>query len=369
MPSSPTSPLARIPLSELFGSVPDPRDRRGIRHRLEVILSLAVTAVLAGANTLIEIEEWAREAGPEVLQTLGLRTGERVPTESTIRRTLARVNADDLDARIGAWMRTRIGWISGRRIIAIDGKSMRGAVSGGTRPHLLAVFDHDQQVVVAQQAVPDKTSEIGALREILATMEITGAVITADALHCQRETATWIIDRSAHFVLTVKGNQPGLLKSLKALPWADVPAYTYADTGHGRRSRRTLKAVNVPEWIDFPGAAQILQIRRTRTQKSRKSVEVVYVICSLAMQEASIQEVASWVQGHWRIENALHWVRDVTFDEDRHQLRTGTGPQVMATLRNTAINLLRLAGWDSVAKGRRHHRANATRPAILVTTP
>lgn len=368
MPSSPISPLVRIPLSEVLVSIPDPRDPRGIRHRLETILACAISSVLAGAKTLVEVEEWVHQAGPERLRSLGMRAEEKLPSEATIRRTLARLDPDDLDTRIGAWMATRIGLIAGRRVIAIDGKSMRGAVKDGLRPHLLGVLDHDHRVVLAQRAVPDKTSEIPALRDLLSTMDITGVVVTADALHCQRATAESITSQGGHYVLTVKANQPSLRNGLKGLPWADIPGHTYLDQSHGRRVRRTVKAVTMPTWIDWPGAAQVLQIRRTRTIKGRRSVEVVYVITSVPMDDASPREVTAWVQGHWTIENALHWVRDVTFNEDHHQLRTGAGPQVMATLRNTAISLLRLAGWNCIAAGLRHHHADATRPVTLLTT-
>jgi predicted transposase YbfD/YdcC len=140
------------------------------------------------------------------------------------------------------------------------------------------------------------------------------------------------------------------------------------DTGHGRRVRRTIKAVQAPDWIEFPGAAQIIQLRRTRTIKGRKTTEVVYAICSLDMIAAPPATVATWIQGHWRIENSLHWVRDVTYDEDRHQLRTGKGPQVMATLRNTAISLLRLAGHTKIATALRHHGRSVSRPIELLLT-
>jgi len=126
------------------------------------------------------------------------------------------------------------------------------------------------------------------------------------------------------------------------LPWKKVPSISSVDTGHGRRVRRTVKAVQAPKWVDFPAAAQVLQIRRTRTIKGRKHVEVAYLICSLPMEQAQPEQVAAWVRGHWKIENRLHWVRDVVFDEDYHQLRTANGPENMAALRNLAISLIRL---------------------------
>jgi len=126
--------------------------------------------------------------------------------------------------------------------------------------------------------------------------------------------------------------------------------------------------VTVPDWVGFPGAAQVVQVRRTRTVNGHKTTEVVYAICSLDMVTVPPATVATWIQGHWSIENALHWVRDVVFDEDRHQLRTGSGAHVMATLRNTAISLLRLAGHTRIASRLRHHSRNPHRPINLITT-
>ena len=158
----------------------------------------------------------------------------------------------------------------------------------------------------------------------------------------QRGTAQWIISRGAHYLLTVKDNQPGLKRELEKLPWKDVPSTSVPDGSHGRRVRRTIKAVEAPAWIDFPGAAQVIRIRRTRTVKGRKHIEVVHLICSLPPTDARPEQVAAWARGHWTIENRLHWVRDVVTGEDRHQLRTANGPQIMAALRNLAISLIRL---------------------------
>ena len=351
---------------ELFADVPDPRDPRGVRHPLAVVLTLAQTAVLAGARTLLAIAEWTLDADRDVLSRMGISPEQVLPSESTTRRTLAQLDADDLDARLAGWMAIRVGLPGGQRVIAYDGKTMRGARTSAGAPHLVAAFDHAAGAVVGQLAVTAKSNEIPALRDLLSTMEITNAVVTADAMHCQRETATHITGRGGHYVLTIKDNQPTLRAACKALPWKNVPAVTETDTGRGRRITRTTKAVQAPDWIEFPGAAQILQIRRTRTIKGRKTTEVVYAVCSLDMIAAPPATVASWIQGHWGIENSLHWVRDVTYDEDRHQLRSGKGPQVMATLRNTAISLLRLAGHTKIAAALRHHGRSTIRPVELL---
>lgn len=372
MPSSPITPppstLARRPLSEVFATITDPRKPRGVRHRLATMLTIAQCAVLAGAKTLVAVHEWSTEADREALSRHGIDPHEVLPSETAIRRTLALVDADAFDRAIAAWMTIRVGELGGRRVIAIDGKTMRGARREGGAPHLVAAMDHGTGAVLGQLAVSAKSNEIPALRDLLDTMDITGAVITADAMHCQRETARHITSAGGHYVLTVKANQPGLRDKLKALPWKDVPATTTSSTSHGRRVRRTVKAITAPAWVEFPGTAQVMQVRRTRTIKGRKHIEVVYVICSLSMTDAQPATVAAWVQGHWCIENKLHWVRDVVFDEDRHQLRTGRGPQVMATLRSTAISLIRLAGHSAIAASLRHHSRDSRRPIDLLAS-
>ncbi len=368
MSSSPTAAGTRIPLSQVFADVPDPRKPRGVRRGLPVVLTVAVAAVLAGAKSLLAIGEWVSEVDREALTLLGIGAEVRLPTESTIRRTLARLDADDLDARLGAWMATRVVARGGRRVISVDGKTLRGAGRGGIRPHLLAVLDHEHRVVLGQRAVADKGSEIPELKTVLEPMDLAGVVVTADALHCQRDTATWLTSRGADYVLTVKGNQPTVRNAFKKLPWTQVPGHTYRDRRHGRAVTRTVKAVQVPTWIDWPAAAQVLQVRRTRIVKGRKTTEVVYAVSSVPTNQASPGVVASWIQGHWGIENSLHWVRDVDYDEDRHQLRIGAGPQIMATLRNTAISLLRLNGHTSIATSLRHHARDPRRPITLLAT-
>jgi predicted transposase YbfD/YdcC len=335
---------------------------------LATVLTLTLTAVLAGARTLLAIAEWIQDADRDALSRLGIGADQVLPSESTIRRALALLDADDLDARMGAWMAVRVGQLAGQRLIAFDGKTVRGARTADGAPHLVAAFDQSAGAVLGQLAVSSKSNEIPALRDLLDGMDITGAVITADAMHCQRETARHITGKGAHYVLTVKANQPTLRAACKALPWREVPAVTDIDTSHGRRVHRTIKAVQAPDWIDFPGAAQILQLRRTRTIKGRKITEVVYVICSLDMIAAQPATVAAWIRGHWSIENSLHWVRDVVFDEDRHQLRTGKAPQVMATLRNTTISLIRLTGRTKIAATLRHHGRSTSRAVELLLT-
>ena len=273
---------------------------------------------------------------------------------------------------IGAWMWTRTRVAQGRRVIAVDGKTVRGARTRGPAaqdpPHLVAAFDHTAGAVLGQVAVTAKSNEIPAARTLLALFDLTGAVVTLDAMHTQTDTAQAIIDAGGDDVLTVKNNQPNLYAACKKLPWAQVPAHSTRAIGHGRRARRTIKVVTMPTWITFTGAKQVAQIRRTVTRRGRKSVEVVYVITSADHRAAPPLTHAAWVQDHWGIENQLHWVRDVSYDEDRSQVRTGNAPRVMATIRNAAISLLRLTGWTNMTAGLRHHARDPQRPINLLLT-
>ncbi len=373
MSSSRTAPASSQPIGAasalvtLLESVPDPRRARGIRHQLPGILAIGIAAVAAGAQSFAAIGQWAADAEENLLAALG-STGRSVPSESAIRRTFNRLDATLLDSILGAWLWTRTTVVGQRRVIAVDGKTVRGARTRHQRaPHLVAALDHHTGAVLGQLAVAAKSNEIPAVRTLLASFDLAGAVVTVDAMHTQTDTAQLIADAGGDYVFTVKGNQPTLYAACKALPWRDVPAHRVTSTGHGRRVTRTIKVVTAPAWVDFHGAAQVAQLRRTVTRAGKKTIEVVYLITSGDARTATPPMLAAWVQGHWGIENRLHWVRDVTFDEDRSQVRTGAAPQVMATLRNVVISLLRLAGWTNIAHALRHHAADQRRPLALLT--
>jgi hypothetical protein len=170
----------------------------------------------------------------------------------------------------------------------------------------------------------------------------------------------------------VKGNQPNLYAQLRALPWRAVPdGDRVKDRGHGRREIRTVEVLTLTAGIDFPHAAQAIRIQRRRRRlgwPKRWTTETVYGITNLPVHYGRAAQLASWARGHWSVENKVHWVRDVTYDEDRSQIRTGTGAQVMAALRNTPIGLLRLAGFTNIAAANRHHARNARTLNLLGLT-
>jgi predicted transposase YbfD/YdcC len=342
-------------LLDLLKTVPDPRGRRGRQHHLSAILAVGLAAVIAGAKSFVAIGEWVAHQPIEALHALGVTTPAG-PDESTVRRVFALLDADVLDQLVGAFMWTRTHTVGHRRVIALDGKTVRGARSKTTTaPHLVAAFDHGTGVVVGQLAVTAKSNEIPAVQGLLRLFDLTGVVVTVDAMHTQTDTAEQITAAGGDYVFTVKGNQPTLFKACKNMPWSDVPSHTVRTRKHGRTATRTIKVVTAPAWVEFAGATQIAQLRRTVTKDGKRTVEVVYLITSADHRAAPPATLAAWVRAHWGIENRLHWVRDVTYDEDRSQVRTGNAPQVMATLRSTAISLLRLTGVENIAQGLRHH--------------
>ena len=194
-------------LLEVLARATDPRHRRGVRHRLAVILSLAVCAVLAGARSFTAIAEWAADADQDTLRALGVAGA--VPSESTFRRVLQRLDADAFDDLAGQWAARRTAPGPGaRRVIAVDGKTLRGSGHGEQDSrHLLAAFDHAHGVVLGQVDVDTKTNEIPMFTALLDRVDITDAIITADALHAQRSHAKYLHRRGAHYLLIVKRNQ------------------------------------------------------------------------------------------------------------------------------------------------------------------
>jgi predicted transposase YbfD/YdcC len=387
MPASPSSLIASLssapaglPTRELaaglpaaLADLPDPRARRGVRHRLTVVVTAAICAVVAGYRSYTAIAEWVADLPADTAALLGIDANRR-PSEAMIRRLLQAIDADLLAAAIGTWLAARIPPAAhgGRRAVAVDGKTLRGSrTRDSPARHVLAAADHDTGVVLASTDVDTKTNEITRFAALLDHIpDLRGIVVTADALHCQREHVAYLAGRGAHWILTVKGNQPGLHQQLAGLPWRLVPVAD-RDTarGHGRREIRTLKILSVSTGIAFPHAEQAMQIRRRRRrldQPRRFTTETVYAITDLQAHQAKPWQLADWIRGHWSIENKTHWVRDVTYDEDRCQIRTGTGPQVMATLRNAAIGALRLAGITNIAAANRHHARHANRPLALL---
>ncbi|WP_315863308.1 ISAs1 family transposase [Amycolatopsis sp. FBCC-B4732] len=361
-------------MRDYLALVPDPRKRRGVRHSLASVLALAAAAVAAGAGSFAAIGEWAADAPQRVLARLGARFDPRrdrhiAPDEATVRRVLSGIDGDRLDAAISGWITTTA---DAPPAIAVDGKSLRGtfARTGGAGVHLLSALTHQNGTVLAQQQVTPGTSEITWMQPLLDTLDLTGVVVTADALHTTRSLARYLDQRGADYVFTVKANQHRLHTRLRALPWPQATHHTSTETGHGRLEQRTIETMPAPDDLGFPATTQVFQITGYRTDRTTRTRETHtgYGITSLPTGTGPAN-IAGHLRRHWEIENRLHWVRDTTYNEDASQVRTGTGPRSMASLRNLAISALRTAGHTSIAAALRHMARNTTRPLALYGIP
>ncbi|MDH6580884.1 ISAs1 family transposase [Kitasatospora sp. MAP5-34] len=348
--------VAGLSLVERLRLLPDPRRRRGVRHPFVAVLLVAASAVVAGARSYAAIGQWSASAPQHALTRLGARMvgafGVRVaPSAATIRRVVNLACPGGLADLTGADP-------AGSDSIAVDGKAARGS-RHGTSPaaHLLAAMTGDGRTVT-QLRVPDKTNEITCFAALLEPYDLTGVTVTADALHTQRAHARFLVEeKKAHYLLVVKANQPGLHQQLRSLPWKDVTARRYdRETGHGRKETRVTRALTVTGLgLDFPHAVQAARILRHRTDLKTGTVsrQTIYAITDLTSQQASPQRLGRLARSQWTIENRLHFVRDTTFAEDASKIRTGHGPENMATLRNLAINTLRQHGHRNIAAGLR----------------
>src|SRR6266545_940700 len=226
-------------------------------------------------------------------------------------------------------------------------------------------MDHATRTVLAQHQVDGAPEEVPAFAPLLDGLDLAGVVVTADALHTHPEAAEFLVaGKQAHYLFVVKANQPVLLDRCARLAWHRVPVLDRTrDRGHGRGELRTLKAVTVNRF-GFPHAAQVIQVtRKIRQLRTRRWRTVtIYAITSLTFAQASPARLADYLRGHWAIENGLHYVRDTAFAEDGSQVRSGTGPHVMACLRNLAIGALCRGGPVNLAAALRHHARDPARP-------
>jgi predicted transposase YbfD/YdcC len=346
--------------------VPDPRGRRGRWYSLTAILLVCACAAVSGARSVDEIAEWAQRASDALLAAVGVRRHllrwRRAPSRATIGRVLGTVDGDALDRAVGACLAGRhvvaAGTASGRRVIAVDGKALKGSARlTATRRHLLSAVTHHRAVTLAQAEVGAKTNETAYFRPLLEPLDLAGALVTFDALHSVRANVTWLVEtKKAHYVAVIKANQPSAHRQLAALPWRDIAVQhtsSSSSTGHGRRESRSIKTCGIADelgGIAFPHGRLAIRVHRRRRQTGRReSRETVYAVTSLDAHETRPVELAAAVRGHWTIE-ALHHVRDVTFAEGASTVHNGTAPRAMATLRNLAVGPLKTLGADNIAK-------------------
>jgi predicted transposase YbfD/YdcC len=366
------------PLIEVFAMIPDFRKPRGKRHPLAAIFALACCAMLCGARSYSAMAEWGRNYGVRIAQALGFTHA--TPCAATLHIIFRHVNRDEFETHLGAWADEVVGSLPPgpempETAIALDGKTLRGSKKqGAPEIHLLSALAHQVGVTLAQYAVDAKTNEITAVEPVLQHLVLEGRIVTMDALLTQRHIAQTIVDQGGDYVMIVKENQPQLRADIELVftlpPVGDRQATAQTvDLGHGRIEQRNLTTSEaLIGYSDWPGLAQVFELGRhvmfPKTGKER--VEVVYGVTSLRPDRATPERLLALVRGQWQIENKSHWVRDVTFDEDRSQVRCGNIPQVMAALRNTAIGLLRYAGYANIAAAGRRLAAQPLQALALI---
>jgi predicted transposase YbfD/YdcC len=342
-------------LVSMLSQIPDPRQRRGRRHPWTALLLLTLVALLCGANSQRAIARWGRHVDRRHLRDLGF-TRRRGPSLATLHRLLRQVPVAELEGCLGQWLaqvraagrRAGRRWLDG---IAIDGKTLCGARRlGAADVHLLSACCQREVLVLGQMAVPDTTSELGAVGRFLARLLLAGETVTFDAEFTHALVAQQVLDQGASYLMVVKANQPTLRRACQEATTYPLvrPCRQYGrarttSLAHGRIEERTLWAAAAPPDLGFPGAHQVLRLDRRFRDKRAGVVlteETVYAITSLPPAQARPQQLLALWRRHWWVENREHWVRDVVFGEDASTTHTGTAPEALAAFRNLAIALL-----------------------------
>lgn len=363
--------LSSCHLLDMLAEVPDPRKKKGHRHPLVSMLALTVVGLLCGQRSYTQIAKWAR-LHPDLREALGF-TAKQTPAASTFHYLFRRLDIITVEKVLTQWTTQTLA--SGSAIstsdlkgFAIDGKTLGNShAEDARRTHLLSILSHQWGIPLAEYAVSEKTNEIPVSIELLKALDVSGTVITTDALLTQRKFCQEILQRQADYCLPVKANQKQLsmdirdlfepleetdppevnhrrFENLHAEVGADLQTHTDVETAKGKITTRTLTASTLlTEHTDWPGLQQVYQYTTHQVYQNTGEIKchVQYGITSLTPQRASAADLLKLRREHWTIENRLHWVRDVVFDEDASTVRTGVLPQVMAAMRNTAISILR----------------------------
>jgi predicted transposase YbfD/YdcC len=363
---------AQVSIRECFAGLEDPRREHCRRHNLWDIIALTICAVVAGADSWVEVEAYGRRKEPWLRTFLELPHG--IPSHDTLGRVFALLNPHAFREGFGAWVEALVEATAGR-LIAIDGKTLRHSfdtAAGKGALHLVSAWAMANRLVLGQQAVDSKSNEITAIPELLRWLDVTEAVVTIDAMGCQQEIAAQIRAGGGDYILALKENQPTLYAEVAELFIAGLDQdfaglkHRYQEThdkDHGRTEDRYYHVVPVPPELAqrHPGWEGLRSLgmvfRERRVGEADTLCETHFFLSSLRPR---VQRFAAAVRGHWGIENSLHWVLDIAFREDDSRLRTGHGPENLALVRRLAASLLqnehnaqggvackrKQAGWD-----------------------
>ena len=344
-------------IMELFEEIPDPRRPGGnIQHKLVDLLVIILLGVICGCETWIEIEDYAH-AKYEWLKTI-LELPGGVPSNDTYRRLMTRMLPQKLEDAYRQWVLPYVGGCIGKHI-AIDGKTICTAsnyrLSNEETPegklHIISAWVREDGISLGQIKTDEKSNEITAIPKMLDTLDVKGAVVTIDAMGCQVDIAEKIIDREANYLLALKKNQLNLYESVEEyFKWArtepiekkQLKEYSYEEHEHGRHVYRTVEVCNDVSWIEtvreWKRLSSIVCVTRKGEREGRQTEETAYYISS---REWEADEVAKHIQGHWTIENNLHWSLDAAFNEDSSKIHLGYSAENLSVIRKIAQKLLK----------------------------
>ena len=382
--------------------VNDPRRKQGKRFSITAILLLAMAAILSNHVWELAIAQWGAGQSEEVKKALGFEKGV-TPHQSTIHRLFRKVSAEELEAafrRIFLHILQKEEEQRGANAVAIDGKAQRGRLKfeeeHGYPVHAVSLVDHQTGIVLTQghvektdvvptskltgateqeeQEEKKQKSELAVASRLIHHIDWKGKVLSGDALYCQRCLCYALRQAGGDYLFLVKGNQPHLFDDLRLLFAPPAPAKRagegilrlpeqHAQTtekGHGRVDIRSIRVSSeLKGYSDWPGLEQVFEIRRRWQSKGEWHEAVRYGVTSLPATIAIPERLLKLKRGHWTIENGLHYVKDVTMGEDKSMAHCDNGPKIMAALRNTAVSLLRHAGFSTIAARMRY---NSTHP-------
>jgi predicted transposase YbfD/YdcC len=363
-------------LVEHLEQVPDERQARGKRYQMSLLLTLIVLAKLAGEQKPSGIAQWLQLRRQQLVEAFGCRHAQ-VPSLNTIRRKLRQEQVSQaLQPVLGRFLHQCYGGQQSE-LVALDGKTLRRTIPKGKTQevHLLAAYLPAEGVVLMQAAVASKENEITIAPQLLSALDLKGRVVCGDAMFTQRTMSTQIMAQGADYIWTLKDNQPNMkadavqfFKPPRRAPGWQAPPLPQTKAraiqlGHGRLEKRTLRLMpDEHGFLDWPGVQQVFQLKRRVTQLTTGEVseETVYGITSLHPERVTAEQLLSWVQSYWGIENGLHYRRDVTLGEDALRMTNEIQAQVMATLNNFIVGLVRKLGFDNLAAAQRLFDAKLT---------
>jgi len=347
-----------------FAELKDPRVERNRDHLLEEILLIAIAAVLSGAESWNDMEDYGQSKKDWLKTFLGLPGG--IPSHDTFNRVFTALDSEALERGFVAWV-SSIARLTAGEVVAIDGKTLCGTRQPGQKAvvHMVSAWASANGLVLGQRKVDDKSNEITAIPKLLDALELSGTVVTIDAMGCQKAIAEKIVDKKADYILAVKDNQGHLLEEVKdsfRMLAADAVAEE-VDCGHGRVERRTCAVIAdtslVEQAAQWPALRGLVRIQAERYHKvsGKSEREIRYYITSLKPDAVRLNAA---IRQHWGIENKLHWALDVSFGEDQSRKRAGNSARNFSLLNRIALNMLRRetsskrgikgkrlkAGWD-----------------------